>query len=176
MVILSYSYAINSLSTYVLEENMIQVAEIIYVVPEEREAYLEKQMNPSLDAQRVAWSFGIRNRCVYRMSDYVIETFDYDGKHFYKDMAGFAAHPLIKETLIQKRRKDVPKEELMTTNWWAPLKILARTLTESPIPDEVEETMEEMYRNMVNGYMAVIPEDAYEAIYDEDDWSESAHI
>ena len=65
---------------------MIQVAELIYIVPEKREAVLQQFLNPSVEEQRVAWTYGIRNKCFYRMNEMILETFDYVGKDFHKDM------------------------------------------------------------------------------------------
>ena len=65
---------------------MIQVAELIYIVPEKREAVLQQFLSPSVEEQRVAWTYGIRNKCFYRMNEMILETFDYVGKDFHKDM------------------------------------------------------------------------------------------
>ena len=71
---------------------MIQVAELIYIVPEKREAVLQQFLNPSVEEQRVAWTYGIRNKCFYRMNEMILETFDYVGKDFHKDMQEYTAH------------------------------------------------------------------------------------
>ena len=155
---------------------MIQVAEIIYIVPEKREAFLQQLLNPSLQEQQIAWMYGIRNKCFYRMNELILETFDYVGKNFHQDMQEYTAHPVIAPTLVSTRRRDVPVTELGRTNWWAPIKVEGRILLESPMPDdEEEEPLTEMYRAMVNGEMidAVSENDL---TYDEDDWSESIHI
>lgn len=155
---------------------MIQVAEIMYIVPEKREAFMQQLLNPSLQEQQIAWMYGIRNKCFYRMNDLILETFDYVGKNFHQDMQEYTAHPVIAPTLVSTRRRDVPVTELGRTNWWAPIKVEGRILLESPMPDdEEEEPLTEMYRAMVNGEMidAVSENDL---TYDEDDWSESIHI
>ena len=156
---------------------MRRVAEIIYVVPEERETYMKEHLNPSEKVSQILWIHGIRNQCFYALNDLLLLCFEYDGKNFYEDMAAIAAYPEMKEYLVQKRRKDVPAEERDTTDWWAPLKILGSSLTESPMPSDEEEgmTLEEQYRSMLNGYM-VDGNVNSDIAYDEDDWSESIHI
>lgn len=118
---------------------MIQVAEIMYIVPEKREAFLQQLLNPSLQEQQIAWMYGIRNKCFYRMNELILETFDYVGKNFHKDMQEYTAHPVIAPTLVSTRRRDVPITELGRTNWWAPIKVEGRILLESPMPDDEEE-------------------------------------
>ena len=155
---------------------MIQVAEIMYIVPEKREAFLQQLLNPSLQEQQIAWMYGIRNKCFYRMNELILETFDHVGKNFHKDMQEYTAHPVIAPTLVSTRRRDVPITELGRTNWWAPIKVEGRILLESPMPDdEEEEPLTEMYRSMVNGEM-IDSVSEHDLTYDEDDWSESIHI
>ena len=156
---------------------MRQVQEIIHVIPEEREAYLQQHLNPPEKIAQILWIHGIRNQMYYSMNDLILMSFEYVGKKFYKDMEAIAAYPEMKDYLVQKRRKDVPAGEMETTNWWAPLKILGSSLTESPMPsDEDEEmTLEEQYRSMLSGYM-VGGNITSDVSYDEDDWSESIHI
>ena len=120
--------------------------------------------------------YGIRNKCFYRMNELILETFDYVGKNFHKDMQEYTAHPVIAPTLVSTRRRDVPITELGRTNWWAPIKVEGRILLESPMPDdEEEEPLTEMYRSMVNGEMLDSVSE-HDLTYDEDDWSESIHI
>lgn len=155
---------------------MIQVAEIMYIVPEKREAFLQQLLNPSMQEQQIAWMYGIRNKCFYRMNDLILETFDYVGRNFHQDMQEYTAHPVIAPTLVSTRRRDVPVTELGRTNWWAPIKVEGRILLESPMPDdEEEEPLTEMYRAMVNGEM-IDSVSENDLTYDEDDWSESIHI
>ena len=155
---------------------MIQVAEIMYIVPEKREAFLQQLLNPSIQEQQIAWMYGIRNKCFYRMNELILETFDYVGKNFHQDMQEYTAHPVIAPTLVSTRRRDVPVTELGRTNWWAPIKVEGRILLESPMPDdEEEEPLTEMYRAMVNGEM-IDSVSENDLTYDEDDWSESIHI
>ena len=110
------------------------------------------------------------------MNELILETFDYVGKNFHKDMQEYTAHPVIAPTLVSTRRRDVPITELGRTNWWAPIKVEGRILLESPMPDdEEEEPLTEMYRSMVNGEM-IDSVSEHDLTYDEDDWSESIHI
>ena len=156
---------------------MRRVQEVIYVVPEEREAYLQQHLNPTEKIKQILWVHGIRNQFYFNLNDFILMTFEYVGRDFHKDMAEIVAYPEMKGFFVQKRRKDVPIDQQMTTNWWAPLKKIGSTLTESPMPDDEEEelTLEEQYRSMVSGYMT---EDTTtnDIAYDEDDWSESIHI
>lgn len=156
---------------------MRRVAEIIYVVPEQREEYLAFHLNPTKDVQQILWMHGVRNQFYFDINGLILLTFEYVGKDFYKDMEKLAAYPDMKAHLISKRRRDVPVEERETTNWWAPIKKLGSILEESPMPDDEEEefSLEEHYRTMINGQMM---ESAAknDISFDEDDWSESIHI
>ncbi|MGI6006655.1 MAG: hypothetical protein ACOX8E_04075 [Ruminococcus sp.] len=156
---------------------MKQVQEIIHVIPEEREAYLQQHLHPSEKIAQILWIHGIRNQMYYSLNDLILMSFEYVGKEFHKDMDAIAAYPEMKNYLVQTRRKNVPQDKLETTNWWAPLKILGSTLTESPMPSDEEEgmTLEEQYRSMLSGYM-VDGNVNSDISYDEDDWSESIHI
>ncbi|HIV24312.1 MAG TPA: L-rhamnose mutarotase [Candidatus Scatomonas pullistercoris] len=157
---------------------MRRVAEVIYVVPEEREAYMNAHLNPSERVAQILWIHGIRNQCFYALNDVLLLCFEYVGKHFYEDMAAIAAYPEMKDYLVQTRRRDVPADQQLTTNWWAPLKRLGSTLTESPMPDDEDEgfTLEEQYRSMISGEMVQNIAATNDISFDEDDWSESIHI
>ena len=48
---------------------MRRVAEVIYVVPEEREAYMNAHLNPSERVAQILWIHGIRNQCFYALND-----------------------------------------------------------------------------------------------------------
>ena len=156
---------------------MRRVEEIIHVVPEEREEYIRKHLNPSERIAQILWIHGIRNQFYYSLNDLILMSFEYVGREFYKDMAAIVAYPEMKGFFVEKRRKDVPADEQMSTNWWAPLKRLGSALTESPMPDDEDEglTLEEQYRSMISGYMAEHPVRS-DIAFDEDDWSESIHI
>ena len=84
----------------------------------------------------------------------------------------------MKDFLIPTRRRDVPADQLLTTNWWAPLQRIGGTLLESPMPDDDAEelTQEEHYHAMLGGYTKHNASDDFDFGYDEDDWSESIHI
>ena len=152
---------------------MRRVAEIIYVVPEQREEYLKTHLNPSERVSQILWIHGIRNQFYFALNDLLLMSFEYEGKDFYKDMAAIAAYPEMKDYLVQTRRRDVPADKQMSTNWWAPLKRMGSTLTESPMPDDEDEgyTLEEQYRSMISGEMV-----KNDISFDDDDWSESIHI
>ncbi len=156
---------------------MRQVQEIIYVVPEEREAFIEKHLNPPTEILQILWKHGIRNQFFYELNDLILFSFEYVGANFYKDMASVTAYVETQGFFVQKRRRDVPIEELTTTNWWAPLKKLGKLLNENPMPSKEDEfSMEERYHSMLSGFTFNSDDAADSISYDEDDWSESVHI
>lgn len=157
---------------------MKRVQEIIHIVPEKREAYLNYHLNLSKESQQVLWLHGIRNQVFFDLNGLILETFEYVGHNFKSDMA-IVSGLLAKEGfLVEKRRRDVPAGELETTNWWAPIKRIGEILAEDPFPgDDAEEELSqaEQYRSIISGYME--ENDIHiEVGYDEDDWSESVHI
>ncbi|MBQ7371428.1 MAG: hypothetical protein IJW67_06035, partial [Blautia sp.] len=109
----------------------------------------------------------------YELEDYILETFEYGGNHFYQDMSKLAAFLEQKGVLVKKRRRDVPADELNTTSWWAPLRKLGNLISEDAEADSAKEDSE-MYREMTSGYMDE-EQAKYEMSYSEDDWSESIH-
>lgn len=156
---------------------MKRVEELIYIAPERREEFIQKWLNPSVKTQQILWMHGIRNQYYFQMNDYILMTFEYVGTRFQKDMDALCAYPEIDSLLVKKRRKEVPKEELTTTDWWAPVKRLGCILQESPMPEDKEEelSLTEQYHEMLNGSMQNGAA-RYDISYDEDDWSESIHI
>ena len=48
---------------------MRRVEEIIHVVPEEREEYIRKHLNPSERIAQILWIHGIRNQFYYSLND-----------------------------------------------------------------------------------------------------------
>lgn len=156
---------------------MRRVEEIIYIVPEKREEYLEKWLNPSKETQQILWMHGMRNQYFFQLNEYILMTFEYVGTQFKQDMQSIAAYPEIDKLLVKRRRKDVAQEERTTVNWWAPLKIAGSILTESPMPEDAREelSLTEQYHEMISGSMRedTSPNDI---AYSDDDWSESIHI
>jgi L-rhamnose mutarotase len=154
---------------------MQRVAEIIHIVPEEREAYLQRCLNPDEESRRVLWLHGVRNQYYFILNDLILMTFEYVGSSFYKDMAEIAAFPRSHEYMVPTRKKDVPADQLETTNWWAPLKRMGGILTSSPFvaDEEEEQDFQEQYRTMISGEM--IDEMKNEIAFSDDDWSESVH-
>ncbi|MCD8096606.1 MAG: hypothetical protein LUE31_00895 [Lachnospiraceae bacterium] len=152
-----------------------RLAELVYVVPEEREQYIEKHLKPTKEVEELLWTHGISNQTYFRLNEFILIVFDYDGRHLYEDMDDLASYPSLAAHMISKRRKDVPVEERATTNWWAPLKKLGVVLEESPMPDDDDEPwFYENYHEMQGGKMGRIVTN--DISYDEDDWSESVHI
>ena len=155
---------------------MIQVAEIIYVVPAEREAFKKNHLEPTQEQLEVLWTYGIRNLHFYQLNDLLLETFDYVGANFHQDMTELTKHPKMQGFFIPTRRKNVPADKLDSTNWWAPVKKIAgKVLTENPIKQDKVYTPEEYYRSMVNGITFEAVEEP-DISFDGDDWSESIHI
>ena len=156
---------------------MRRVEEVIYIVPEQREAYLYHMLNPTQETLQVYWMHGVRNQYYFQLNNYILMTFTYQGNNFKKDMVELSAYLAAKGLLIQKRRKDVQPDRLMEENWWAPVKRLGYLLSENPMPEskEEEQDLEGMYHEMISGYMSEESgnEDIY---YNDDDWSESLHM
>ena len=157
---------------------MRRVAEIIHVVPEEREEYLKTHLNPSEKVAQILWIHGIRNQVYFALNDLLLMSFEYVGNEFYKDMAAIAAYPEMKNYIVKTRSRDVTADRQMSTNRWAPLKRLGTTLAESPMPDDEDEgyTLEEQYRSMISGEMIANVATHNDITFDDDDWSESIHI
>jgi L-rhamnose mutarotase len=156
---------------------MQRVAEVIHIVPEERDAYLQLCLNLDEEANRLLWLHGIRNQYYFLLNDLILMTFEYVGNSFYKDMAEIAAFPGSHKYMVPTRRKDVPADQLETTNWWAPLKRMGGILTSNPFLEDEEQELnfQEQYRSMISGDM--IDEALKNDIsFSEDDWSESVHF
>lgn len=156
---------------------MRRVEEIIYIVPERREAFLQQCLNPPIKLQQILWMHGVRNQYYFQLNEYILMTFEYVGQEFYQDMNTISAYMESIGYLVEKRRKDVPEDKRNTTDWWAPVKKLGSVLTKSPMPEDPENelSLEEQYHEMLSGGMGINP-DKYDISYDEDDWSESIHI
>lgn len=156
---------------------MKRVAEIIYIVPEKRQEFLQHCLNPSVEHQQILWMHGVRNQYYFQLNDLILMTFEYVGKTFREDMDIVASYMKSQGYLVEKRRKEVPEEERAITNWWAPLLRLGSVLEKDPMPDDEEEglSLEEQYHEMLNGCMNENTT-RYDTAYDEDDWSESIHI
>lgn len=150
-----------------------RVAEIIHIVPEQKEEFLNKMMKLDQETQQIMWLHGIRRQFFFELGDSILYTFEYHGDNFKSDMEALTVVFDARNMLISKRLRDTPPEERDTTNWWAPLKRLGSNLTTNPLPDDVdEEELETQYRVWADG--AVL--NRVDTSYDEDDWSESIHI
>lgn len=150
---------------------MRRVAEIIYIVEEERKAFLDGALHPDIETEKALWVCGVRNQQYFALNDLIFMTFEYRGSHFERDMEKMAAYLDTKGLLVKKRRKDVPVEERSATNWWAPVKKLATLLTSRPFEDDEEQD----YNLYFDGSMSSKTE-YYDIAFDEDDWTESMHI
>lgn len=151
---------------------MKRVQEIIYIVPEEREEFLEKCLNPTESIRKFYWDHGVRYQYFFALNDLILMTFEYVGNDFYKDMDALVENPEMHKYIVRQRRRDVDPEKLTTTNWWAPVKKLGCILTTSPTDDEEEEVSQ---GEMLSGCMSA-EEARYDVTFDDDDWSESIHI
>lgn len=150
---------------------MKRVAEIMYIVEEEREEFLKNALNMDSEEAKVLWLCGVRNQQYFALNDLIFMTFEYRGNHFEKDMEKMACYLDSKGLLIKKRRRDVPVSERTTTNWWAPVKKLGTLLDSQPF----EEDEEQDYNLYFDGSMSSKTE-YYDIAFDEDDWTEGIHI
>jgi len=151
---------------------MRRVAEIIYIVPEKREAFLKGALNLDDETADVLWLCGVRKQQYFALNDLIFMTFEYEGYSFESDMKKMAIYLDGKGLLVKKRRKDVPLEERETTDWWAPVKRLGTVLDSAPHRDE---GFKYSLMDHLDGSMS--SEGTYGNIaYDEDDWSDSFHF
>lgn len=155
---------------------MRRVEEVIYVVPEERKAFLEKQLNPSEKTRKFMWQHGIRNQFFYELEEFILMTFEYVGDDFYKDMAVLSATLEDEGYFIKERRRDVVPGQLKTTNWWAPLKILGSNFVQTPFSSEEDVEADELASEAKNGCIHDEDDIRSNIAFDADDWSESIHF
>ena len=155
---------------------MRRVEEVIYVVPEERKAFLEKQLNPSEKTRKFMWQHGIRNQFFYVLEEFILMTFEYVGDDFYKDMAVLSATLEDEGYFIKERRRDVAPGQLKTTNWWAPLKILGSNFVQTPFSSEEDVEADELASEAKNGCIHDEDDIRSNIAFDADDWSESIHF
>ena len=155
---------------------MRRVEEVIYVVPEERKAFLEKQLNPSEKTRKFMWQHGIRNQFFYELEEFILMTFEYVGDDFYKDMAVLSATLEDEGYFIKERRRDVAPGQLKTTNWWAPLKILGSNFVQTPFSSEEDVEADELASEAKNGSIHDEDDIRSNIAFDADDWSESIHF
>ena len=155
---------------------MRRVEEVIYVVPEERKAFLEKQLNPSEKTRKFMWQHGIRNQFFYELEELILMTFEYVGDDFYKDMAVLSATLEDEGYFIKERRRDVAPGQLKTTNWWAPLKILGSNFVQTPFSSEEDVEADELASEAKNGCIHDEDDIRSNIAFDADDWSESIHF
>ena len=152
---------------------MRRVEEVIYVVPEERKAFLEKQLNPSEKTRKFMWQHGIRNQFFYELEEFILMTFEYVGDDFYKDMAVLSATLEDEGYFIKERRRDVAPGQLKTTNWWAPLKILGSNFVQTPFSSEEDVEADELASEAKNGCIHDEDDIRSNIAFDADDCSES---
>ncbi len=153
----------------------VRIAEIMHIVPEEKDAFMERMINLDEETQQFMWIHGIRRQYFYEMGgNMILYVFGYQGDNFKKDMEALTTIMAAKNILIAKRRRDVPIHELTTTNWWAPLKKLGTNLNENPLPDDTDMDELEAVLSHVTENVHVVGR--IDTAWDEDDWSESAHF
>ena len=100
---------------------MRRVQEVIYVVPEEREEFLKKQLNPSVKTGKFLWHHGIRNQFFYELEDFILMTFEYVGDNYEEDMKKLAADEENKRWLTFTDPCQEPVETAGEQEWWAPM-------------------------------------------------------
>lgn len=154
---------------------MRRVAEIIYIVESEREAFLKGALHPDQETEKLLWLCGVRKQQYFALNDLIFMTFEYKGDHFEEDMTKMAAYLDSKGLLVKMRRKDVPLEQRTSTNWWAPVKRLGAVLESKPDFEEEDEDSQEMYMAMLDGCMSMSDE-GNDISYSEDDWMENVQI
>ncbi len=151
---------------------MRRVAEIIYVVADKRQEFLDGAVNLDDETASVLWMCGVRKQQYFALNELIFMTFEYSGINFDEDMSRMAAYLDSKGLLIKKRRKDVPLAERETTSWWAPVKRIGAVLDSEPkMVEDMNFTLSDYLGGTMNhssGYSNIS--------YDEDDWSESFHF
>ena len=150
---------------------MRRVAEIIYIVENEREEFLKGATNPDIETQRVLWMCGVRKQQYFALRELIFMTFEYDGNNFAEDMGKMSAYLDSKGLLIKTRRKDVPAESLDSVNWWAPVKRIASVLEKNPWADEKQDVN---LMAMLDGSMN--ENEDWDTSFNEDDWMEDFHF
>ena len=151
---------------------MKRVAEIIYLVESEREAFLKGALNPTPEEQKVLWMCGVRKQQYFQVNEMIFMTFEYAGKNFKEDMDKMSAYLDSKGLLVKTRRKDVPFEDRRKVSWWAPVKKLGAILETQP--DSVEQDSTDWNLNSLT--IPVTSNASYDTSFDEDDWTESVHF
>ena len=61
---------------------MRRVAEIMYIIPEERETFISDSVNPDEETRKMLWMCGVRNQQYFGMNDLIFMTFEYAVKLF----------------------------------------------------------------------------------------------
>jgi len=144
-----------------------RVAEIIYIVEDQREEFLNGVLNPDEETLRVQWLCGVRKQQYFALNDLIFMTFEYSGNDFKNDMSKMAEYLDSKGFLVKNRRKDVPLNERNKTNWWAPIKRLGSFLDTKPsFINEAE------FQDYVKPDGSMIRSDKYNTSYDDEDWAD----
>lgn len=151
---------------------MKRVAEIIYIVEEQREEFLKGILNPDEETQKIQWLCGVRKQQYFALNDLIFMTFEYKGDNFNEDMNKMAAYLDTRGYLVKKRRKDVPAEERKTTNWWAPVKKMGTFLETKPSFIDDSETQD--YITKLDGSM--VRSETNDIAYDDNDWNDEVNI
>ena len=155
---------------------MKRVAEIMYIVPTEREDFLKGALNPTEEEKKALWLCGVRKQQYFALNEFIFMTFEYAGENFSEDMSRMTAYLDSIGHLIKKRRRDVPPEERTSTNWWAPVKKLGSILETEPAADNDDDSWRMDYMAMLDGGMNNVTYGNNDTAFDEDDWTESIHI
>ena len=78
---------------------MRRVAEIIYIVENEREKFLNEAINLDEESKRVLWLCGVRKQQYFLLNELIFMTFEYDGHDFYNDMEKIFTLTILKELM-----------------------------------------------------------------------------
>ena len=152
---------------------MRRVAEIIYIVENEREDFLNQVINLDEESKKILWLCGVRKQQYFLMNELIFMTFEYEGNDFYDDMEKMTNYLDNKGVLVRKRRKDVPVNERQTTNWWAPVKKVGSVLDKKPDFGSEESEMER--QSMLSGYTGG-GADYYDISYSDEDWVDDIRV
>ncbi len=156
---------------------MKRSAEIIHLIPEEKNRFLDKYLHPTEKIAQILWQCGIRKQYYYEFGEVILRTYEYTGKTFAKDMETIVTTEDTRDFFVKKRRKDIPEDQRETRNWWAPLKWKGSVLMTDPLPEEEEEAMCASCAGhgcALDGRMC--EGESNDFCYSEDDWSESIHM
>ena len=84
---------------------MKRSAEIIHIIPAEKEEYLNKYLHPTEKIARILWQCGIRKQYYYEFGGEILRTYEYTGHNFTKDMSAVAGTEETKDFFKAEKHK-----------------------------------------------------------------------